>query len=170
MTESGRDSLSEHETHETDQEKILSMYRDVLSMLEWQIRGLEYVDASSEHINLYRKIVKYLRNNEKQLSLDISRISLERKSRMNLREPRISLEGARRMDAAQVEDFLSSSEDTSRAELEMLARGRFGVTPGSLSNLRSRKELILRLRRLVENERAHDSIARLASGKKSDPS
>lgn len=170
MTEIRKESLSDHDIVEKDQEKILSTYRDVLSMLEWQIRGLEYLDASSEHINLYRKIVKYLRNDEKHLSLEISRISLERKSRVNLREPRISLEVARSMDAAQVEDFLSSSEDISRAELETLARGRFGVTAGGLSNLRSRKELILRLRRLVENERAHDSIARLASGKKTDPS
>lgn len=57
---------------------------------------------------------------------------------------------------------LIANDAVSRKELERIARFRFGMTAGGISNLRNRRDLVEKLSTLISHEATHDAIARVA--------
>ncbi|HEX9461325.1 MAG TPA: hypothetical protein VGB82_01880 [Alphaproteobacteria bacterium] len=55
--------------------------------------------------------------------------------------------------------------NTKRRTLEQIAVNRFGMPSGSLPSLSSKAQLLDKLNQLIESERAHATIQRLASSK-----
>ncbi|MGO9304923.1 MAG: hypothetical protein ACLP3R_14730, partial [Candidatus Korobacteraceae bacterium] len=59
---------------------------------------------------------------------------------------------------------LLNNEETPRSDLEQIAIVRFSVPSGSMRSFSNKRMLVDKLRTLVENERAHETIGEVARG------
>jgi hypothetical protein len=61
-------------------------------------------------------------------------------------------------------DKLVNADETTRKDLEFIAIERFSVPRGSMRSFSNKEMLVEKLRALISNERAHDTIGAIARG------
>ena len=147
---------------ERDQaDKLRAKYKRAVDVIDSYIDALVIAESSKTTIATLRGIVTHLRGlHELAIGEIISANRLAPSKRPKAVVPKIDEATLASMSLSAVE-VLVSEPDTSLENLRRLAASRFGFTPGLLSRL-SRKDLIQKISEAVENERTHETIARLA--------
>lgn len=148
--------------------ELAAQYQDLLKLLGSTLRYLERLNVDPNLLKSYKKLVRYLRTRHTETVAEIigstsGKIEIAAKTLEQERSDQEILA----FTAKEIID-LASNPMTSRKFLERIATLRFGVTRGGLSALRNRDALVEKLRTLIANEGAHDSIARVAGRDRSD--
>ena len=146
----------------------ISVYRDVVSILEKNLKYLVSVNLDSSTEQAYKRIIGYLKDREDNEIVGILgvRKSGGRRSKI-AKDPQLSDEEISQLDGRDVLKIVSSNEVT-RKFLERLAGVRFGVSVGALSALRNRTAVVEKLRVMVDHENTHDAISRVLKSKQSN--
>ena len=146
----------------------LGVFKEVVSLLEKNLKYLELVNLNPTTAKAYKKTVAYLkRRTEKEIAsiLGISKQKIRPTTKQS--DPEMSDEEILSLTGEQIKPVLSSTT-VSRKFLEHLASVRFGVSTGALSVLRNRDALVDKLNTLVDHEGTHDDISRaIGSGENS---
>jgi hypothetical protein len=143
-------------------------YRKLLAAMSKILTFLDGVGADPRLIESYRRLLRYLRSRPPTAIAEIlgTRVPGRAPTPATKVSPPTEDEIAR-MTMDQIIQ-LASNPDVPRKNVERIAIVRFGMTKGGLSVLRNRDALLEKLRTLVRNEDAHDSIARAATRKVSE--
>jgi hypothetical protein len=122
------------------------------------LRGLDMANSDPALRLAYRLLLEFLSSNDNQKLVFGRREIGEHKSHSTVCTVDDDLA------SLSIEDLekILSTDDVSKAYLSKIAAIRFSVTRGALSKL-SREALHLKLRNLVENEKTHQTISRVAS-------
>ena len=141
----------------------LFAFKQVLKLFEYQLKGIEKIGVNSNIISVYGALLKYLRtlkseqitaildkNQDSQQKKDNSDKYDEQLFNLNLDEIKAKVE----------------SEDSTRKNFQKIASTRFGMTRGEISSISSKERLVEQLIILINNEKAHQSIKRMASSRK----
>lgn len=137
-------------------------YRDVLKILARQFAILEAANADAELVECYRSILRHLAT-QKEPAIDA--ILARNATGMRSHGTHDAREFAD-MPLSEVAAVLARP-GVPRRTLEELALHRFALTRGEISKIPNRETLLQRLQRLVQNERTHDVIGRIAAGQAS---
>ena len=135
--------------------------RQLVKSLTNTLRGLEIADANPGLLLAYQRLVDHL-NSGSELSNAIfgAHLSPKRQSQsvyMSMSDGEIA-----QLSNDDLEKLLAS-EDVPKSQLAQIAAIRFSVTKGAISKL-SKETLRLKLQNLIENEKTHQAIGRVARG------
>lgn len=149
-------------SEETRSSDLLLEYQNLLKVLAHTAKYLEGVHADVGILKSYQRLLRYLRSQPADKIPEI--LGAPGRDGKALREPRELQRSDLEISALTFAEILdlASNKETSRKQLERIATVRFGMTRGGLSALRNRDALVEKLRNLVSNENAHDSITRAA--------
>lgn len=150
-----------NKTSEDFSDKV-SVFKRVLTLLEYQLKALKKIGVNSDLISVYGSLLQYLRT----LNSDQIKVFLERKhvSREERSEDNEYDEQLFKLNLDEIK-LIVQSEESTRKYLEKIATVRFGMTKGELSSISNRSRLVEQLTMLINNEEAHKSIKRMASSK-----
>jgi pyruvate formate-lyase activating enzyme-like uncharacterized protein len=140
-------------------------FKQVLKLLDYQLKSIEKIGANPNLISVYRRLLKHLRT-LKSNQIDAI-LETRATSREQQRESDESDEQLLKLNLDEIR-VLVQSEDASRKYLEKIATTRFGMTKGELSSIPNKNLLVEQLMTLINNEKAHQSIKRMASSKERD--
>lgn len=135
----------------------------LLEALGDTIKYFEKLKVDQKLVHSFRRLLRYLRTQPRErLHEMIGDRPRPAGKESAAKAPVLSEDEIRAMP---LDTVLANASDPalSRKDLERIASVRFGFSTGALSALRSRDALVSKLRTRVANERAHESISRLAS-------
>ncbi|WP_448658656.1 hypothetical protein ACPVPU_14395 [Sphingomonas sp. CJ99] len=136
----------------------ISQFRVVVKIIDGQRRLLSEAGADAELISSFDAIVRHLhRLPESQ----VYRIIEGARPSGEDRAKREKIEAASRLSLSHVEAAVDNNELT-RSDLEAIAIGRFQVPRGSMRSIGNIENLRDKIRTLVQNERAHATITKVA--------
>jgi len=138
---------------------LSSRYKDVLSVIERNLKYLESVGLDAQLGQDYKKVLAYL----KSRSLVESFSMLDGKvSRSVVKKDAISSMTSDEIAKLTLSDIRKkiSAPDVSRSSIEKVASVRFGVSKSGLSSLKSKEALIEKMNNLLSNESVHEIISR----------
>ncbi len=139
-----------------------SEYQRLLSLLASTLKYVQGINADPSLVKSFKQLLRYLRTlPPANIDEILGNTSSNAKRSGRGSEPPPSDEKILGMTFQQILE-LASNPQVPRTHLEQIATVRFGMTKGGLSILRSRDALIEKLRTLIGNESAHDSITRAA--------
>lgn len=160
-----RNRESAHMKSEEIRSELPIEYRNLFKLLSSTEKYLENLQVEPELLVSYRRLLRYLRSHPAEILPKIMGDSARKADKVSEKhEPELSERVVSEMPFHQILE-LASNPKTARRQLERIATVRFGVTRGGLSTLRTREALIEKLRTLIDNEAAHDSISRAAGGR-----
>lgn len=134
-------------------------FKQILKLLDYQLKSLEKVEANANIISVYRKLLKHLRSLK---STQIEAILLSQSASQKQEESSVeSDEQILKLNFDALKNIIQS-EDSTRKYIEKLSTVRFGMTKSELSRIPNKKQLIEQLMSLINNEKAHQSIKRMA--------
>ena len=137
-------------------------YQNLLNLLARTSKYLEGLNVDPTLLKSYKQLLRYLRTRPAASIPEILGNATCRVEVVGKRdEQQLSDQEILAMTFEQIL-HLASNPKIPRRHLEKIASARFGVTKGGLSTLRSRDALVEKLRTLIGNEGAHDSITRMA--------
>lgn len=137
-------------------------YQKLLDTLSRTAKYLEGLNIDPSLLNSYKKLLRFLRSRPPEAILEILRETDSTSHKIPKKlQPPLSDQEIHAMPIDKILEMASNPE-TPRKHLEQIASVRFGVTPGGLSVLRNRQALQEKIRTLVSNENAHNSITRAA--------
>jgi len=134
--------------------------RQLLRSLTHTLRGLEIANADPALLMAYQKLLAFLASDEAGLYDAIFGKRSISKRENSTSDLAMSDDDIAKLNIEDLEKILLV-ENISKADLAQIATMRFSVTKGSLSKL-SREALRLKLKNLIENEKTHQTIGRLA--------
>ena len=134
-------------------------FRRLMAILEANQKYLQAARVEDDILVAYKELLRYLRSRPPATKAEI--VGPRRASQVYSKTaaPQFSEDQIRAMTATEV-SALASNPEITRRQLEQIARIRFGVTTGGLSNLRTRDALVQKLLTLVGHEATHESISR----------
>nr|WP_312969958.1 hypothetical protein [Pseudomonas sp.] len=141
----------------TNKDGLMSRHKDVVHLLEKNLKYLESVGVDPSLIGDYKRTIAHLKSRtlvEVMHILATSRKDFESK----LRSENFDERKFESMSLEEVSDKLSSPK-TTRAVMERIAISRFGMTKGGLSSLHNREALKSKLLSMLNNESAHRAIS-----------
>jgi hypothetical protein len=140
-------------------------FRRVLKLLDNQLKSIEAVEANPAVISAYKHLLKHLRAlNDNQIDTILKSRGIPEKHDTN------SDEFGEQLSKLNLDEIakMVQSQDSSRKYLEKIATTRFGMTRGEISRISNKSRLVEQLTTLINNEKAHQSIKRMASSKEKD--
>lgn len=135
-------------------------FKQVLKLLDYQLKSIEEIEADSTLISVYKSLLKHLRTlngNQIDAILEAQRTSQKQESKNDETDEELL-----KLSLDDIEAIVQS-EDSTRKHLEKIATARFGMTKGELSSIPNKDRLVAQLTTLINNEKAHQSIKRMAS-------
>ena len=143
---------------------LVIRYQNLLKMMNRTAKYSEEVNADPALVKSYRRLLRYLRSRPPESLHEILGDTTGKSEKAGGKaEPQLSDQEIYEMTFEQILD-LGMNQETPRKWLERIATVRFGVTRGGLSALRTREALVAKIRTLIDNESAHDSIRRVSDG------
>lgn len=140
-------------------------FKQVLKLLDYQLKSIEEIEANSTVISVYRRLLEYLGTlNNKQINAVL-------KTQHTLQKHETKSddfdEQLLKLNLDEI-GAVVQSKDSTRKFLEKIASARFGMTRGEISRITNKSRLVEQLTTLINNEKAHQSIKRMASSKEKD--
>lgn len=142
-----------------DDKYALGRFRAAVRILDTQRRILIESRAEADIVDALSAIVRHLNGLSDTAVQKI--IAGPRQKDMARARKEQEAAAASEMSLDRVSEALSNAE-TTRAQLEAIAVGRFQVPRGSLRSLGSMEQLREKISTLVENERTHQNISSVA--------
>jgi len=136
--------------------------RQLVKSLTNTLRGLEIADADPALLLAYQHLLAHLSVSGSELSNAIFGAHLSAKRQSQGVYTSMSDGEIAQLNNDDLERLLAS-EDAPKAQLAQIAAIRFSVTKGTISKL-SKEALRLKLQNLIENEKTHQAIGRVARG------
>lgn len=137
-------------------------FRQVLKLLDNQLKSIEEVEANPALITVYKRLLKHLRAlNDNQIDTILEGRRISEKHDIDNDEFNEQL---LKLNLDEIANVIQS-QDSSRKYLEKIAATRFGMTRGEISRISSKSRLVEQLTTLINNEKAHQSIKRMASAR-----
>jgi hypothetical protein len=124
------------------------------------LRGLEIAHADPALLLAYQQLLGHLSMGNKELINAIFGSSFSAKREVQGAPTSMSDGEIAQLSNEDLEKLLAS-EDPPKAQLAQIAAIRFSVTKGTVSKL-SKEALRLKLQNLIENEKTHQAIGRVA--------
>lgn len=139
-------------------DEITADVRMLIKSLSNVLRGLEIANSDPALRLAYQQLLEFLSSNgNTELILGKG----EKVERKNYATASYTVDNdLAKLSTGELEEILRT-DDVSKAYLSQIATIRFSVTRGAISKL-SLEALRLKLRNLVENEKTHETISRVA--------
>lgn len=147
-------------SRKANDDEIRPDVRQLVKSLTNTLRGLEIANSDPALLLAYQQLLAKLSAVDTELVNAIfGCCSLAKRETRSVRSS-MSDDEIAQLSNEDVEKFLES-DDATKAELAQIAAIRFSVTKGSVSKL-SKEALRLKLQNLIENEKTHQAIGRVA--------
>lgn len=144
-----------------DSNGLMDRHKNVLDVLERNLKYIESIGVDSLLVSDYKKVISYMRSKTLvEVSHVLGGYGSKKKSVKSVED----LDFAR-MSLDEVRERINSPKAT-RGLMEGIASGRFGVSKGGLSMLRTRDALKDKIESLLSNEGAHEVISQVVSASK----
>lgn len=140
-------------------------FKQVLKLLNYQLNSIEEIGADPAVISVYRCLVRHLgtlNNKELDTILETQHPLQKHEAKSNDFDEQLF-----KLNLDEIGTIVQS-KDSTRKHLEKIATVRFGMTRGEISRISSKNRLVEQLTTLINNEKAHQSIKRMASSKEKD--
>lgn len=125
------------------------------------LRGLEIANSDPALCLAYQKLLDFLTGNDSKLVEAVFGELKKKKYDGHASSSNVSSDEIAKLSIEDLEKILIANV-VSKADLAQIAIVRFSVTKGTISKL-SREALRLKLANLIENEKTHQTIGRVAS-------
>jgi len=134
----------------------------LLKVLTAHFKALVSAGSDETVLKQYAALLRFLKS-ERGKFLESS-INAKRRSVLPEHSPKITTDQLR---GASLDDLdrLVNDDATARRDLEFIAIQRFSVPRGSMRSFSNKHMLVEKLRALISNERAHETIGAVARGR-----
>lgn len=134
----------------------------LLKVLTAHFKALAAAGSDEAVLKEYGALLRFLKSRDANF-LE-SRERAKRRTDLHQRSPKITDEQLREASLDDL-DTIIRDEATARCDLEFIAIQRFSVPRGSMRSFSNKQMLIEKLRALISNERAHETIGAVARGR-----
>ncbi|WP_240220825.1 hypothetical protein [Rheinheimera hassiensis] len=147
-------------SREVKNDEIRPNFQQLVKSVNNTLRGLQIADADPALLLAYQKLLDHLNSCNPELLNQIFGSSFSAKR--EARRARISMSDSEihKLSNEDLEKLLAL-EDSTKVQLAKIAEIRFSVTKGTISKL-SKEALRLKLQNLIDNEKTHQAIGRVA--------
>jgi hypothetical protein len=145
----------------TDSKDHVSRLKEALQVIDLQRKILSDAKADDLLVKDLSSLVRYLQSMSNSQASHI----LEKAHRRSQEQKKTYHDAISQVYNLSLDGILKiiNNEDVTRAELESIAVGRFQVPKGSLRSLGNMDQLKTKVNNLIQNERSHQTISKLAS-------
>lgn len=143
-----------------DDSEIKADFRLLVKSLNNTLRGLELANSDPGLCLAYQKLLSFLTNNDARLAEEIFGTREITKRQNSGTDNLFSYDDIAQLSIEDIEKILLNN-DLPKTSLAQIAEIRFSVTKGTVSRS-SREALCSKLRILIENEKTHQAIGRVA--------
>lgn len=144
-----------------DDRELTPDVRLLVRSLSNTLRGLEIANSDPALRLAYQQLLDFLTGNDSKLMEAVFGKCKSKKYESHASGSSVSSDEIAKLSIEDLEKILISNV-ASKADLAQIAIIRFSVTKGTISRL-SREALRLKLANLIENEKTHQTIGRVAS-------
>ena len=145
-----------------DSNGLMERHKNVLDVLEKNLKYIESIGVDSVVVNDYKKVISYMKS---KTLVEVSHVLGGYSSKKKKSVSAVEDIDFARMSLHEVREKINSPKAT-RGLMENIASGRFGVSKGGLSMLRTRDALKDKIESLLSNEGAHEVISQVVTGDK----